>query len=298
MTVRSEKLNTATIETARHGEIGAAIRQARRDAGLTVRQVAEVLGVSAATISAIENGKTGISVARLSALAHALSTSTASLLARASQPQRGGAAHDVAAGSDWRYFPPLELDPVLTAAINAFVETGYHGTSVRQIAERAGMSVPGIYHHYADKQALLVSIFELTMAELNWRVDAARRDADTHLVEVARIVEALALFHTHHRDLAFIGASEMRSLTVVNRRRIAAERTGIQRVLDEAIERACAGGYVNVADRASAGRAIATMCTSLPQWFRPSGPDSAEQVSRSYVQLALAMLGASEEPSL
>jgi hypothetical protein len=34
------------------------------------------------------------------------------------------------------------------------------------------------------------------------------------------------------------------------------------------------------------------MCAlALPQWFRPDGPESAEQVSRTDVQLTLAMLG-------
>jgi AcrR family transcriptional regulator len=290
MTIRSEMLN-ATTGSARDSQVGAAIRLARGEAGLTVRQVAELLGVSAATISAIENDKTGVSVARLEALANAFGTTANSILARR-QPQADHTTHIAAVKSDWREFPPLKLDPVLNAAIDAFVETGYHGTSVRQLADRARLSVPGMYHYYPDKQALLVRILEITMAELNWRVDDARRDAENSLDEIARIVEALALFHTHHRKLAFIGASEMRSLTGPNRRRIAAQRTAIQRALDAAIDRARKDGHVHAEKLPTAGRAIATMCTSLPQWFRPDGPESAEEVSRTYVQLALAMLGA------
>jgi AcrR family transcriptional regulator len=123
--------------------------------------------------------------------------------------------------ADWRSFPPLDLDPPLAAAIDAFVETGYHGSSMRDIAKRAGLSVPGVYHYYAEKPHLLVRALEITMDELHRRVDAARAEAVDGASEVRLIVEALALFHTHRRKLAFIGASEMRSLTPANRDRIA-----------------------------------------------------------------------------
>ena len=60
--------------------------------------------------------------------------------------------------NNWRLYGDIELDPVLRAALEAFVETGYHGATVRDIARRAGLSVPGIYHHYATKQDMLLAI--------------------------------------------------------------------------------------------------------------------------------------------
>ncbi len=41
------------------------------------------------------------------------------------------------------------------AAIEAMNEHGYHGTSVREIADRAGMSSAALYHHFSSKQDLL-----------------------------------------------------------------------------------------------------------------------------------------------
>jgi AcrR family transcriptional regulator len=37
-------------------------------------------------------------------------------------------------------------------------EHGYHGTSVREIADRAGMSSAALYHHFSSKQDLLFRI--------------------------------------------------------------------------------------------------------------------------------------------
>lgn len=74
----------------------------------------------------------------------------------------------------WRDFPPLALDPVLRAAVESFVATRYHGATMRSLAQRAGVSVPSVYHRHRDKQDLPVRILDITMGELHWRVRAAR----------------------------------------------------------------------------------------------------------------------------
>jgi AcrR family transcriptional regulator/DNA-binding XRE family transcriptional regulator len=282
-------------------DVGPSIRRARHVAGLSVRAFAERVKLSVGTISAIENGRTSVSTRRLLELADALGTTGSALLdpvldGGIPTSDDGGTSATSFERGDWRLFPGLALDPVLSAAIDAFVDTGYHGTSMRMLADRARLSVPGIYHHYRDKQELLVRILTLTMSELHWRVAAARQEAADALTEIARIVEALALFHTHHRKLAFIGASEMRSLDGTNRRHIAGERTRLQHILDDAIDRATVAGLIDPVDAATTGRAIATMCTSLPQWFNPEGPNTPEHIAGRYVHFAMAMLRAKAIP--
>ncbi|MEV0685625.1 TetR family transcriptional regulator [Nocardia sp. NPDC050378] len=280
-------------------DLGARLREARVAAGLSLRETARRIGVSPATLSAVETGKTGVSVPRLRRLATELGTTTQSLLdesrnAVTIQRPRGAVTGPIAeATRAWREFPPLDIDPVLTAAIESFVETGYHGATMRSIAHRAGMSVPGVYHHYRDKQDLLVRALDLTMDELHWRVGAARSEAATGRDRLIRTVEALALFHTHRRELAFIGASEMRSLDPANRQRITHSRNMIQYLLDEDIDTALAEDDRATDQAKAAGRAIATMCTALPQWFRLDGPSTPEQIATAYADFALGLLGIS-----
>ncbi|WP_109524535.1 MULTISPECIES: helix-turn-helix domain-containing protein [Nocardia] len=273
------------------------IRSARRAAGVSQRELARRLGLSTATISAIESGKTGVSVERLRVLADALHVDVRDLVGGAEPVARGrGSDAGVRAAvrrdgaRHWREFPPLSIDPVLDAAIESFVETGYHGATMRSLAHRARMSVPGVYHRYRDKQELLVRVLDITMDELHWRVAAARADGATSVERVALIVEALALYHTHRRALAFIGASEMRSLKGENRRRITHSRNEIQYLLDEEIAAAAAEGTLRTEHPRDAGRAIATMCTSLSQWFRIDGPSTPEQIAREYSEFALDLL--------
>lgn len=276
------------------GGAGAAVRRTRLSRGLSLRTVAARTGVSPATLSAVENGRTGLTVSRLHELAAVLGVPAAELLGTAVP------VHPVvpvvpalppADGTQWRAFGPLGLDPVLAAAIDAFVETGYHGASVRDIARRAGMSVPGLYHHYPSKQDLLVTVLDLTMAELRHRVALARAEGTSAPERFALVVEALALFHTHRRELAFIGASEMRSLAPRNRRRIADLRDDVQHVLDEEVRAAVAEGSFTTPHPHDAARAVSTMCTSLPQWFSADGPSTPEQIATEYARFALSLMG-------
>jgi AcrR family transcriptional regulator len=44
------------------------------------------------------------------------------------------------------------------AAVELFMEHGYHATSMRQIAEHAGLALGGIYNHFASKDELFEGI--------------------------------------------------------------------------------------------------------------------------------------------
>lgn len=44
------------------------------------------------------------------------------------------------------------------AAIELFMEQGYHATSMRQIAERANLALGGIYNHFASKDEIFEAI--------------------------------------------------------------------------------------------------------------------------------------------
>jgi len=193
--------------------------------------------------------------------------------------------------NEWRLYSEVELDAVLKAALASFIETGYHGATVRDIARRAGLSVPGIYHHYATKQDMLLAILDLAMEDLLSRSRAAKDEAGGDPVRAfARLVECLVLFHCHRRDLAFIGSSEMRSLEHANRVRITSQRTAQQRLIDAEVDAAVRSGRFGVSFPRDAARAVVTMCTAVPSWYRADHESTPEQVAVRYVEFALGIM--------
>ncbi|TNC25197.1 TetR family transcriptional regulator [Amycolatopsis alkalitolerans] len=260
------------------------LRAARRTAGLTLRDVAGSLGVSIGTWSAVENGLTRITDDRLAAAAVLLRTDPARL--------REPSATDVPADPDWRDFPPLQLAQPLAGALEAFVELGYHGAAVRDVAQRAGLSVAGVYHHWPTKQRLLIALLDLTMDDLRRRCRAARAEGDGPVERLVRLVECLALFHTYRRELGFIGASEMRSVEEPDRARIVAARRDVQRMVDDEVLEGRRRGLMATPLPREAARAVVTLCTALPQWWSPSGGFTPEAVAAQYVDFALDIVRA------
>lgn len=67
---------------------------------------------------------------------------------------------------------------ILASALASFVEQGYHGTTTRDLASGAGMSVPGVYHHYRSKQDVLMALMLDVMGDLLRRTRAALAEVD------------------------------------------------------------------------------------------------------------------------
>lgn len=293
------------------GLLGAQVRAARVRRNVSGRELARALEVSPATISQIENGRTGLSAARLSRIAEVLGTTVSEILDIAAHTYELGQSGkppltethrpaEIARTSepvsldpqisDWRVYGPVDFDPVLRAALDEIVDIGYHGATVRSIAARCGFSVSGIYHYYTSKQQMLVSILEWTMTELLARARAARAEGRTAVDRFRNLIEHLALYHTYRRELSFVGVSEMRSLDEPSRRHVAEMRTVQQRMVDEEVEAAVRLEHFRKDHPHEAARAAVTMCTALANWWRPGGRFSPEETAEQYVEFALAMM--------
>lgn len=189
---------------------------------------------------------------------------------------------------DWRAYPPLNLPNILDVALTQIVEHGYDATSVRTIATQAGVTVPALYYHYENKQAILVALFDYSMSTVGAHIDAALAEAgDDPVRRLSAMVEAIALYMATYRDLAFLD-SERRSLTPENSRWYLAHRDAIDGLLRDAIEDGCRTGVFATEVPDSVRRAILSMCQGIASWYRPGGPKTPTETAEEYVRIALA----------
>jgi AcrR family transcriptional regulator len=49
---------------------------------------------------------------------------------------------------------------ILQAAHDLFIEQGYHGTTMRQIAKRAQLALGGLYNYFASKEQVFEAVFQ------------------------------------------------------------------------------------------------------------------------------------------
>jgi len=61
---------------------------------------------------------------------------------------------------------------ILDAAANQFFARGYHGASMKEIAEEVGVRAATLYYHFPSKEELLVEIMRTTLEELTSTVEA------------------------------------------------------------------------------------------------------------------------------
>ena len=191
----------------------------------------------------------------------------------------------------WRdYQDSLSLHPVLRHSLIAFVENGYHATSVRDLAKRLGQTVPAIYYHYENKQALLVALLTESIDDLLWRCRNAQEGLDDDPAgRIAALVECIALFTSHRRMLAFLDA-EIRSLEPENRRQYVAKRDLVESMMVDAINDGVARGVFAVREPRLAARAVIAMCRGIASWYRPGGTMSTEDLARQYVEFAFDLV--------
>jgi AcrR family transcriptional regulator len=78
-------------------------------------------------------------------------------------------------------------DRILETALRCFSERGTSGVSVRELAEAAGVTVPGLYYHFGSKAELIRAVYAA-------RADAVEGalDAPVSTTVEARIVEQAA----------------------------------------------------------------------------------------------------------
>ena len=96
---------------------------------------------------------------------------------------------------------------VLQTAYQLFLEKGYHATSIRDISQRCGLTIGGVYNHFSGKG----DIFEAVLAEnhpfrqVNEAIELAQGDTVEALVHdmARRMVEALGA-HRAALNLLFI----------------------------------------------------------------------------------------------
>jgi AcrR family transcriptional regulator len=98
-----------------------------------------------------------------------------------------------------------KAESVLVAALDLFVERGFHGTSVPSVAERAGVAAGTIYHYFASKEALVNALYKRWKGEISARV-ITDFPFDRPVREQFRTIwERMADFAlAHPKELAFL----------------------------------------------------------------------------------------------
>jgi AcrR family transcriptional regulator len=179
---------------------------------------------------------------------------------------------------------------ILLEAAQTFVQHGYDGTSMSQLAERCKITKPGLYYHFKGKQDLLFAIMSQALDVLEQTTLAATFAANGHESRLRNILRAHARLITEERDGAVtILVMEERDALRPEDRRIIEHRLRshiglIRATLDGMSE----DGTLRDLDTGVVTLGLLGMIVSIARWYRPSGRLSADQVVEEITSTALA----------
>ena len=90
---------------------------------------------------------------------------------------------------------------ILDVAENLFARQGYEGTSLRQIAAGADIREPGLYNHFASKQALYEAVLHRALDPMATMLEA-HTDRAAHLKDQADLPAAMTDLLLEHPRVA------------------------------------------------------------------------------------------------
>ncbi|GAA4476855.1 TetR/AcrR family transcriptional regulator [Rhodococcus olei] len=180
---------------------------------------------------------------------------------------------------------------ILESALRNMHERGYHGTSMRDIAAGADITVASIYHHFASKQEILQDIMIRTLQDvIAMTRGALLRSGGVPADQLRAVMRAWVLFHATRQSEALVGATELRSLDDQGRRLVVALRDEQESMFRDIVARGVEEDAFGTAVPLDAARAIIHMGQSVCTWWRPDGELTPEDLADRYAALALAMV--------
>ncbi|GAA1420816.1 TetR/AcrR family transcriptional regulator [Streptomyces thermospinosisporus] len=184
---------------------------------------------------------------------------------------------------------PARRGELLATAAEVFAEQGYKATTVRRIADHAGMLAGSLYYHFDSKESMLEEILRTFLDELWDGYDAVlkaglgpRETLEALVTESFREIDrhraAVAIYQKESRQLA---GQERFAFLAESQRRF--EKTWL-----ETLERGVAEGvFRDDLDVRLTYRFVRDTVWVAASWYRPGGQHSPEEIARQYLSMLL-----------
>ncbi|MCP3770597.1 MULTISPECIES: TetR/AcrR family transcriptional regulator [Streptomyces] len=192
----------------------------------------------------------------------------------------------------WGEVTPDAARRLLLAAVEAFAERGYHATTTRDIAGRAGMSPAALYIHYKTKEELLHRISRIGHEKALDVLRTAARAEGSPTLRLAEAVSSFVRWHAGGRTTARVVQYELDSLGPDARAEIIALRRLVDAEVRGIIEEGVRSGEFDVPDVRGTTLAVLSLCIDVARWFNVNGSRTPEEVGALYADLVLRMVGA------
>ena len=160
---------------------------------------------------------------------------------------------------------------IFVATVNLFLEKGFNETSMREIAEAAGMGKSSLYDYFETKDEILIWYFEDEIEDIT----VLAREIASHpfpaVEKLRQILQKQLERLLENKDFYLRLSIEVQRLGAESQRRIQIKRHGYQDLLRGLIEQGIQEGTFRRVDTLLATRILLTALTPVVFTSRPTG---------------------------
>jgi AcrR family transcriptional regulator len=169
---------------------------------------------------------------------------------------------------------------ILSAALRAFRERGYHATTLEHIAQHLGVRKTALYHYFADRDSILYECHRESLAELD-RILAEARVLPTPVARLRHVIVEHVRVMTDTLEgspLAF----EVPALSPRRQTLIIAGRDRYEHELRRIIADGVRARTFRSVDAKIAAFAILGAINWVARWYRPGGALGADAIGAQF----------------
>jgi len=175
---------------------------------------------------------------------------------------------------------------MVRTAVHLFNRSGFHATSVEEIARELGLSKALLYHYFADKTELLYECYlyalDCTLAAVTQAAKSGRTGREKLEAYVRLQFETLA-----GKDGAAWVLSDLSALAPQQRRHVRRQSRAMDQMLQEFLAEGLRDGSIAGAEPKITEFFVIGALNWLPRWYRVHGTLSGQQLGEIFLRLII-----------
>jgi AcrR family transcriptional regulator len=188
---------------------------------------------------------------------------------------------------------PDSAQRLMVAGVELFSSTGFHGTTTRDIAQRAGMSPAALYIHYRSKGELLGAIMLVAHQSVLDALAAAVSSAGEDPVDrLRRLATAFVRWQGENIQVARIGVQHLGVIPDEQFGELRRMRRAIEEHFESVLRDGMERGAFAVGDLRLSMLSLIALGMDLTRWYGPGRSHSPAEIGEYYGELAIRMVKA------
>lgn len=188
----------------------------------------------------------------------------------------------------------VNRDDIILAAADVLRENGYDSTTMKDIAARVNLTAASLYHHFRNKDFLLLAVLEMGLGRVNEQMEPIRAAELPALEKLQKMIRVHICQVTSHPAVGAAMVFEIRSLMnaapsgrspedhdefVQRRDRFFARRDDFENYFRQVIREGIASGEFRSVDADIVTKALLGAHNWVGVWYRAGGRLSGSEIA-------------------